>query len=107
MALYADSQRVWCRSQQSLGIIREANYTPKAVYVVEFVSRDKKFIDGEWQHVPTGHDFMTGSKDLRAADWSCDSCDGWFPGRPYRTAPDGEYPNGLQFCFLCVKKGRA
>ena len=90
MSLYAIGQRVWCKSQDSLAVIREANYTPKAAYLV-----------GPWEG--PGNDLLTGSRDLRAADWCCDGCGRWLPGRPYRTGRDGEYPDGLGFCFLCVE----
>ena len=33
--------------------------------------------------------------------FACDGCDGRFRGYPHRTAPDGEFPTGLKFCFLC------
>lgn len=88
MSLYAINQLVWCRSQKALGTVQEANYTPKAHYLVSF---------------GPNHELLTGSSDLRAADWCCDGCDRWLPGRPYRTSPDGEHPHGLHFCFLCVE----
>jgi hypothetical protein len=98
MSLYAIGQRVWCKSLDSLGTVTEANYVTvggkrKAQYVIDLVAH---------QHWPNGGDWMCGSKDLRAADWCCDGCDRWLPGQPHRTGPDGEYPNGLSFCFLCV-----
>jgi hypothetical protein len=33
--------------------------------------------------------------------FGCDGCDKTRRGQPHRTSPDGEYPNGLHFCFLC------
>jgi hypothetical protein len=105
MALYAIGQRVWCKSQKSLGIITEARYTPKAEYVIQLVTGMQKYdAAGKRYHIPVDppRDYMTSSKDLRAADWSCDGCDRWLAGSPYATAPDGEYPSGLQFCFLCA-----
>jgi len=33
--------------------------------------------------------------------FGCDGCGKRYRGRPHATAPDGEYPHGLQFCFLC------
>ena len=94
MSLYAIGQRVWCRSQNSLGFITEARYVTyggkrKAEYVITLVEHNQR-------------DWMCGSNDLRAADWGCDGCDRWLPGYPYATAPDGEYPTGLSFCFLCA-----
>jgi hypothetical protein len=95
MSLYAIDQRVWVRSQEALATVTEANYVQwegmkrHAHYVVKFIT--------------SPNDWACGSKDLRAADWCCDGCGRWLPGRPYRTAPDGEYPNGLSFCFLCVE----
>jgi hypothetical protein len=94
VSLYAINQRVWVRSQQSLGFISEARYVAyggkrKAEYVITLVEHNQR-------------DWMCGSKDLRAADWCCDGCDRWLPGHPHATGPDGEYPNGLSFCFLCV-----
>ena len=35
------------------------------------------------------------------ATFACDGCGKIRRGRPHRTAPDGEYPNGLAFCFIC------
>lgn len=104
MSLYALNQRVWCKSQDSLGIIMEARYvgTPrKAEYVIALVSGVQHVVDGELRHKRVGRDWMCGSADLRAADWCCDGCDRWLSGQPHKTAPDGEYPNGLGFCFLC------
>jgi hypothetical protein len=111
MSLYAIGQRVWCKSQNSLGIVTEARYTGmprKAEYVIDlgsgtqrFTGRTDRFGNAEFEHERLGRDYMTGSRDLRAADWGCDGCDRWLPGQPHATAPDGEYPNGLHFCFLC------
>jgi hypothetical protein len=33
--------------------------------------------------------------------FGCDGCGRTLRGQPHRTAPDGEYPSGLHFCFLC------
>ena len=102
MSLYAIGQRVWCKSQNSLGFITEARYTPKAEYVIDLVSGVQTVIDGKLVNERLNRDWMCGSADLRAADWGCDGCDRWLAGSPYATAPDGEYPNGLHFCFLCA-----
>ena len=91
MALYTTEQRVWVRSENVLRTVSEANYSRlnrKAVYMVK--------LDG------TPSAFMTNSTNLRAADWCCDGCNRWLPGQPHHTEPDGEYPNGLSFCFLCT-----
>jgi len=37
-----------------------------------------------------------------AVTFGCDGCGKTLRGRPFETAPDGEYPRGLGFCFLCV-----
>lgn len=96
MSLYAIDQLVWVKSHKMLGVISEANYTPRATYVVQLRPRVAVLASEDW---------MCGSKDLRAADWCCDGCGRWLPGHAYRTAPDGEYANGLSFCFLCVEVG--
>ena len=107
VSLYAIGQRVWCKSQNSLGFITEARYVTyggrrKAEYVIDLVTGVERFIDGKIQNERVGRDWMCGSNDLRAADWGCDGCERWLPGHPYATAPDGEYPSGLSFCFLCA-----
>lgn len=33
--------------------------------------------------------------------FGCDGCGKTRRGQPHTYAPDGEYPRGLQFCFLC------
>jgi hypothetical protein len=33
--------------------------------------------------------------------FTCDGCGKRYRGQPHRTGPDGEYPDGLHFCFLC------
>jgi hypothetical protein len=33
--------------------------------------------------------------------FTCDSCDKTRRGQPHASGPDGEYENGLHFCFLC------
>jgi len=49
-----------------------------------------------------GRDYMTGSADLRRADFCCDGCGRWLPygsvASRANTADDS-----FQFCFLCVK----
>lgn len=35
--------------------------------------------------------------------FGCDGCGKTYRGQPYGYAPDGEYPRGLQFCFLCCQ----
>ena len=100
MSLYAIDQRVWIKPLDSLGVITEANYVRraggrKAQYIVDLVNESGQ------RHPPLA--YMTGSDELRAADWCCDGCGRWLPGHAYKTAPDGEYPNGMSFCFLCVE----
>lgn len=34
--------------------------------------------------------------------FACDSCGRRYRGKPTATSRDGEYPDGLQFCFLCA-----
>lgn len=34
--------------------------------------------------------------------FGCDGCGATRRGYPHAYAPDGEYPQGLQFCFLCA-----
>jgi hypothetical protein len=107
MSLYTKEQRVWCKSQNSLGFITEARYVTyggkrKAEYVIDLVTGTRKLIDGKMQDERRGMDWMCGSDDLRAADYCCDGCSRWLRGTPHEYAPDGEYPNGLAFCFLCT-----
>ena len=106
MSLYTDGQRVWCKSQQSLGIITEANYVGKprhAVYVIDLITGVRRLIDGEMRDVRVGMDWMCGSSDLRAADYCCDGCSRWLAGSPHNYAQDGApWENSfLSFCFLC------
>jgi hypothetical protein len=35
--------------------------------------------------------------------FGCDGCGKTFRGEAHATAPDGEYPHGLRFCFLCTR----
>jgi hypothetical protein len=96
MSLYAIEQRVWFKPKRCLATVLGASYngTPRrAHYTVNIGTANVAVL------VPAM------SADLRAADWCCDGCDRWLPGHPYRSAPDGEYPNGLHFCFLCVNQG--
>jgi hypothetical protein len=98
--MYSMNQRVWVKSEQTLARVDERGWLltangRRAFYVVHFID-STAFGDRS-----TGANFLTGSDNLRSADWACDGCDRWLPGQPHRTAPDGEYPNGLQFCFLC------
>ena len=93
MSLYTIGQQVWVKPFDSLGTVAEANYVGKprkASYIV-------RLKDG-------GDSIGIGSDGLRAADWGCDACGRYLAGVPYATAPDGEYPNGLAFCFLCAKQ---
>lgn len=89
--MYALGRRVYVRSLDTTATVIERNYSHtvprRAQYVVEF---------------STGTDYLTGADDLRGADYCCDGCGAWRPGYPYATAPDGEYPDGLAFCFLCA-----
>ncbi len=89
--MYALGRRVWVKPLDTLGTIKERgwSYEPprRAAYVVL---------------LEAGIEFHASPDDLRAADWGCDGCNRWLPGRPYATAPDGEYPNGLQFCWVCA-----
>lgn len=97
MSLYAIDQRVWVRSQQSLGFISEARYVTyggkrKAEYVITLVEHNQR-------------DWMCGSKDLRAADWCCEQCGRYLPGQPFRSDiiyAYGEQDDRFDFCFLCV-----
>ena len=99
MSLCAIEQKVWVKSENMLGIVKDAGYNRpsemgnrKARYVVRMLEGVK------WQIT----DLTTDSDDLRAADWCCDGCGRWLPGQPHATAPDGEFPNGLSYCFLCT-----
>jgi hypothetical protein len=90
--MYAIGRRVYVKSHDEVGIVSEANFatigeTRHAVYVVSFVN---------------GSDYLCGPSDLRGADYCCDGCDRWMRGIPYGYARDGEYENGLAFCFLCA-----
>lgn len=97
MSLYAIGQRVWCKSQGSLGYVTEARYVGKprkAEYVIE--------LDTDTQQ---RFDWMCGSKDLRAADWCCEGCGRWLAGQPFRSDivyVFGEQDDRFDFCFLCV-----
>jgi hypothetical protein len=74
----------------------------KAEYVICLVESVRRRIGSSMLHPPRPlPDFMTGSKDLRAADYCCDGCSRYLPGAPHISGPDGEYENGLHFCFLC------
>lgn len=61
-----------------------------------------------WVDLGGGGDYMTASRDLRNAEGGCcDGCGRWLPPSSYlggATGPDGEYPHGLKFCFLCVRE---
>lgn len=35
--------------------------------------------------------------------FTCDSCEKTYRGRPHAYGRDGEYPQGLLFCFMCVR----
>ena len=88
--MYDYGRRVYVRSLGVVGRVTERNYlgNPRhACYVIA---------------LEDGGDWMCGSTDLRGADYCCDGCGSWRPGTPHATAPDGEYPNGLAFCFLCA-----
>jgi hypothetical protein len=99
VSLYAIEQRVWVKSANVLGIVKDAGYTRRSDMGVRRAKYMVRLQDGvEWRIT----DLVTDSSNLRAADWCCDGCGRWLPGQPHRTAPDGEYPNGLSFCFLCV-----
>jgi hypothetical protein len=101
MSLYAIDQRVWVKSQKSLGTVTEARYVTyggkrKAEYVID--------LDGH-ENWPNGGDWMCGSKDLRAADWCCEACGRYLPGQPFRSEivyAYGEQDDRFDFCFLCV-----
>lgn len=36
--------------------------------------------------------------------WTCDGCGRQRHGTPAGTARDGEYPAGLRFCIVCVRR---
>lgn len=95
MSLYAIDQKVWCRSLGTLATVTEANYAGHPHRRAQYLLA----LPGNGGAV----DYLTGSSDLRSADWCCDGCGRWLAGYPHATAPDGEYPNGLGFCFLCVQ----
>lgn len=40
-----------------------------------------------------------------ARTYDCDGCGQARAWPPHRSGPDGEYPDGLHFCFPCVKRG--
>lgn len=96
MALYPIGREVWSRSQKRVGTISEANYSRmdgKAQYLVAF---------GE------GDDYLCGSVDLRAADWTCDGCGRELPGHPHhleRVMVFGEQDDAIGLCFLCCLQG--
>lgn len=98
--MYQLQQRVWVKDRKQLGWISERGWMPlfkdgelvgrRAFYVVALNS----------------HDYMTGSDNLRAADWCCDGCGRWLAGVAHATTPDGlcydRVPDSLlHFCFLC------
>jgi hypothetical protein len=96
--MYQLQQRVWVKSEGILATIEERGWMPTAQ------GRRAFYIVGWTTPKPMGgayHTLLTGSDNLRAADWGCDGCSRYLPGYPYATAPDG--PDGrLQFCFLCA-----
>lgn len=91
--MYDFGRRVYVKSVDRVGAITERGYHTggnrprRAFYVVEFAP---------------GADYMTGSRDLRAADYLCDGCSAWREGTPHVYGRDGEYEHGLAFCFLCA-----
>ena len=102
--MYAIGTRVYVKSHDCLGVVTEANYIGKprrASYLVELSNPDQIGHHeriGEW---------LTGSHDLRAADGCCDGCSRWLPHGSFvggATGPDGEYPDAMHFCFLCVQE---
>jgi hypothetical protein len=110
MSLYAIDQRVWCKSEKSLAIVREARYVTvggkrKAEYVICFVKDEQvPTPGGTWVHPPKSlPDFMTGSGNLRAADWCCDGCERWLRGTHYRAEYDRDGIINVAFCFLCIE----
>ena len=105
--MYDFNRQVYIKSIDQVGFIGERNYVTvagkrKAQYLVYWQPR-RRFIEGKWITQPT-QDFLTGSEDLRPADFCCDSCSRWLPGYPasqYRNPWDGEVE--AQFCFLCTR----
>lgn len=93
MSLYSIGRKVYCPEVGEVGVISEANYgfgpgsRRTANYVVMF----------------SHYDLLCGSADLRAVDYDCDGCGKPRAGRPHATADDGEYANGLRFCFPCAR----
>ena len=97
--MYALEQRVWIKSLKSLGTISKRGYnvslsdgkTRTAYYVVQV--KDKP-----------GWNYLTGSRDLRAADVSCDGCNKYLPRSSFNGVPQPRDPEGYvvaEFCFLC------
>jgi hypothetical protein len=89
--MYDYDRRVFVRSLKRTGRIAERNYLRteprRAAYVVTF---------------PDGTDYLTGSADLRPADYICDGCGAWRSGSPHASGDDGEYAGAMQFCWLCA-----
>lgn len=87
--MYRIGRRVWVKPFQCLATVAEANYVGKPRHTVYVVNLEN------------GGDYMCGPSSLRGADYGCDGCGKYWPGQPHAYGQDGEYPRGLQFCFLC------
>lgn len=92
--MYDYNRRVWVRSLKVDGRIAERGYsrsTGRAQYVVS---------------LPDGSDVLTGTDDLRPADYVCDGCGSWRAGAPAESSVvrigDGTVDDAFIFCFLCA-----
>ena len=101
--MYAIGTRVYVKSVDHLATVSEANWFHSggkrhATYLVQFVDHGGR---------PIGGDFLTSARDLRNAEGGCcDGCGKYLPRGSFNqgaTSPDGEYPDGLKFCFLCTR----
>jgi hypothetical protein len=96
--MYAIDRQVWIKSLKQLGRVTERNYVGnprKAHYIVHYMDE-----------MGGSSDYLTGSNDLRPADWDCDGCGRWASGNPAATLinPSDDVVEG-RYCFLCVKQG--
>lgn len=93
--MYDYDRRVYVKSAATTGTISERNFLTvngrrRAQYIVQF---------------PDGSDYLTGSEDLRAADFCCDGCDRWLPMSSKGDGPrDSDGYLLALFCFLCIRE---
>ena len=97
--MYAIGQQVWVKSEKLLASVQERGYLPHHKDG-EPVSR-RAFYVIEWQDEGGHKSFMTGSDNLRAADWCCDGCGRWLPdNRRWRRLGSPE-TDIIELCFTC------